>query len=197
MSLFILICNSCASKISIVSKPLQANVYIRNPDTNAEIFLGQTPLEKTSAEIANSLGANNTSGNFIEFTFKKDGYDSISLLVPGSRWNTRNTILNVPLLPTKPIDKSAMHKILQHLLNAQTFINATMFDRAEFEIDKATQLDNALPWPHILLGQIYYMKGDFRNSLKQFEKASNLDPENAESKKMLIVLKDKVVEDGK
>lgn len=185
---------ACASKLVISSQPAEAEVYARNEKTGANVFIGKTPIAKALNEFQDKLDTGAIDGSFFLLEFKKPDYVTKEVVLPASRWNTLETHLHVELEKDKG---QASHLLIQHLLNAQSFMSKGLVDRAKLEVDRALKLDPKFAWGYIMSGQIQYISRNFNDSLLAFEKAIEIDPENEQALKMLTRVRQKMESEAK
>lgn len=174
----------CSSKLVIRSEPSEAIVHFVVPDTNERKPIGVTPLEISSSQISDFTRYAPTQGAFLEFVVEKEGYQAQSMLVPYSRMFTRVTEVQIRLLVKEKLGK-VYHNLVQHLVNAQSLIHRLELSRAEMEIQRALKIDADFVFTRLLLGNVYFLKGEYARSLREYERVLELEPNNQEALKLI------------
>ncbi len=70
-------------------------------------------------------------------------------------------------------------------MNAQTFIHRLELERAEAECQRALKLDSEFAFAHLLLAHTKFLRRDYVQSLRQYERVLELDPSNREALRMI------------
>lgn len=183
-----------ASQVIISSQPSMVDTTVYNTKTGAHYYLGKTPLKIPYSVIEKEIGEVETNGTFLLYSFKKEAYDEKKLYIPTSRWNTLETLINIELEASKKEEDKNIQarEMIQYLLNAESFLNQNIFDRARVEVDRALKIDPYFSWSYILLGNINYLEKKYSESLANFEKALEYDAKNSQAMKMIPILRAKL-----
>jgi tetratricopeptide (TPR) repeat protein len=176
--------SGCTSNIIIRSDPSDATVYARLPGTQDTKSIGKTPLTMNIKTLEKELRISPATGDFVEFIFEKDGYQTETLLVPPTRMVTAETTLGVKL-KSGPSQGQIVDSLLQYIDNAQKFTQNKEFERALIEIDRALQINSSFVRAITLKGSIYFLTAKYDQALVWFEKALLVDPKNQDSLKMI------------
>jgi tetratricopeptide (TPR) repeat protein len=184
---FILLCaflSGCATKILVKSDPPETVVNFVIPETQEHRPIGMTPLELTSQKIDEytRLAPNNTG--FVELVLEKEGFQTQSILIPYNRLFGHYTEVNLQMLTQRDLGGD-YRQLVQYLVNAQQFINDGQFERAEAETRRALKIDSKFIFAHLLLGHSFYLRHDYVNGLKCYERALEIDPTNREAQRMI------------
>ena len=174
----------CSSKLVVRSEPPEATLSYVVPDTNERKPLGPTPLTLDSRQLNEITRLSPNAGDMLELVFEKEGFATRSMLVPYNRALSLSTEVFVKLEEKKK-DQVVYRQLVQHLVNAQDFINRNDLDRAEFEVQRALKLDADFSWSHLLRGHVFFLKRDYAQSLRAYERAVELDPVNQEARRMI------------
>jgi tetratricopeptide (TPR) repeat protein len=174
----------CSSKLVVRSEPPEATLSYVVPDTKERKPLGATPYSINSQQLNEITRFSPTSGDMLEFVVEKEGFAPRSMLVPYNRMLSMSADVFVKLDEQKK-DQSVYRQLVQHLVNAQDFLNRNELDRADFEIQRALKLDADFPWSHLLRGHILFLKREYSQSLRSYERVVELDPVNQEARRMI------------
>lgn len=191
---FLVMLQGCANQVIVTSQPSEVDTTVYNPKTGAHYYLGKTPLKIPYSLITKEIGEVDTSGSLLLYSFNKEKYEDKRLYLPASRWNSLETVINVELeLAKNQQDKNAQaRELIQYLLNAESFLQQGIFDRARFEVERALKIDPYFSWSHILLGNVNYFEKKYDEALKSFEKALEFDPQNNQALKMIPIVREKL-----
>jgi len=74
-----------------------------------------------------------------------------------------------------------------HLVMAKINMDRGMYDWAESEIKKATELDGVTRTTELLLSEVFIYKGEFNKACRILEKLLQSDPENEQIRKLLDI----------
>ena len=174
----------CASRLMVKSDPEEAKVFVKVIGRTEPILLGQTPLDISTSQMEELTKVDPASGEVVELIVQKQDFKSERFMIPVSRFSTLRTMLLVKLNPGEDVVTIA-GAMVQHLLNAQTFANAGEFERAHVEVDHALEYDDRFARALSMRASIYFLQGDYQESMKWYEKALKLDPGLDDAVKML------------
>lgn len=186
MLLFLL--NSCSttSKVKITSSPDKAEVKVTTNDGETK-SLGVTPLELAGKDIYSS------ASRMSVINISKDGFESQNVFI-AQESSLESYNINIKLR-TKSDDiksqdvKSRQEKLAKNIAMSNNLINKKRYDEAERVL---TSLTDDFPYVSVsydLLGNIAFLKRDFRAAINYYEKSFQLNPENSETKTMIDKLK--------
>ncbi|MFY7992625.1 MAG: tetratricopeptide repeat protein [Bacteriovoracaceae bacterium] len=177
----------CAkSELIIQSIPADAEVSVIDDDGKIK-SIGKTPLKIPSDEVFRS------SKGFSQIQLTKDNYEPQHLVMGKSSMPTNYEVsVNLKKSATDPKSlemNSKNEKIAQQIALANSYIMSKKFFEAEQLIARFVQ-----DYPHIsvgydYMGNIYYLKKDYKKALYYYEKGLTLNPENLETKDMVTKLK--------
>ncbi|MDD4050851.1 MAG: roadblock/LC7 domain-containing protein [candidate division Zixibacteria bacterium] len=74
-----------------------------------------------------------------------------------------------------------------HLVMAKINMDRGMYDWAESEINKATELDGVTRTTELLLSEVFIYKGEFNKACRILEKLLRSDPDNEQIRKLLDI----------
>lgn len=184
--------SACGSNLVVQSAPDKATVFIKKPGGVDRVELGKTPLEITTTEMRNKADMESNSNEYRELVVELEGYTPQVLMLPPARFTTLKTTVfaKLELAPPTQVEKS--EQMVQHLFNAQSFAQKSDFDKAQRELDEALAISDRFVRAISMRGTIFYLQGNYLDSLKWFEKALELDPKYEEAVKMITVIRQKV-----
>ncbi|MDZ4676557.1 MAG: tetratricopeptide repeat protein [Oligoflexia bacterium] len=177
----------------MTSEPTGATVSVRKAGSSEKTNLGVTPLEITTHEILSNAKIDPASPAPFEFLIEKEGFLEQKVLMPVSYFATFRTNISYKMESTA-VNRDIASIMVQHLFNSQKFAQKADFDRAHEEIDKALLLDKRFVKAMSMKGTFYYLQSRYRESMKWYEKALEVDPTYEESIKMISTIKTKIEE---
>lgn len=184
--LMILISCSTVSRVKITSSPDKAEVKVTTNDGETK-SLGVTPLELNGRDVY----ANASRMSVLQVS--KEGYESQNVFI-AQEAGLESYNINIKL-KTKSEDlknqdlKARQEKLAKNIAVSNNFINKKKYDEAERVLMNLTQDYPYVSVSYDLLGNIAYMRRDFRAALNYYEKSYQVNPENAETKTMIDKLK--------
>lgn len=185
-TIFVLGLSGCSSSFIVKSDPLQADVFVKNPKTGDKKPLGKTPLEMKIPDVKTAVGEDLLSGEFFTVIVEKPGYQGESYSIPATRFGTLVTMLDVKLKQGNLIKEEHLAKdILDHLFLAQKFALSKEFERAQVEIDKILATFPNFAKALTMRASIYYVQKNFPESLKWYNEALKVEPQNDDAVQMV------------
>lgn len=182
--IFLLLVAGCAHSLTLNSVPREADVFMVLENGTRGGLLGKTPL---------LLSGNNQNS----FELVKLGYSSTYVFLPENS-SSRDVNLRVEL---PQISESWLEQVMlggrnlafessaTDLLNLQ----ALLFSRKEKEFFAlAKKIDSKfgkLALFHVLVGNFYFAKKDYKNAQESYRKALEIDPGSKEAAAMLKLLR--------
>jgi tetratricopeptide (TPR) repeat protein len=176
-------------RISIKTRPENADVYLRANDRSPLIKIGQTPLQVSEAELRSKYGIDSRNNSFCEFVVEKENYASQNIFVPFSSFGQSNAEIIISLKKFSEANLKTADKLIQFLLNSQKFAQEGDFDRALKEVDKTIEINANFKWALAMRGAIYYLKKDYSESLNWYQKALEIDPGFEDAISMISLIK--------
>ena len=177
----------CAqSELLIQSIPPEAEVSVIDEEGKIR-SLGKTPLKLPSNDLFKS------GTGFSQIQLAKENYQEQTLVMSKSSMPTSYEIsvsLKKSATDPKSLEMNSKNeKIAQQIALANSFIMSKKFFEAEQIISRFVH-----DYPHIsvgydYMGNIYYLKKDYKRALYYYEKGLNINPENLETKDMVTKLK--------
>lgn len=170
----------------IQSIPAGAEVSVIDDDGKIK-GLGVTPVKLPSSEIFKS------GNGFSQIQLLKDNYEPKTFVMSKSSMPTSYEIsvnLNKSSFDPKAADLNEKNeKIAQQIALANKFIMSKKMFEAEQLLARFVQ-----DYPHIsvgydYMGNINYLKKDYKKALYYYERGLSLNPENVETKDMINKLK--------
>jgi tetratricopeptide (TPR) repeat protein len=184
--LMILISCSTVSRVKITSSPDKAEVKVTTNDGETK-SLGVTPLELNGRDVY----ANASRMSVLQVS--KEGYEAQNVFI-AQEAGLESYNINIKL-KNKSEDlknqdlKARQEKLAKNIAVSNNFINKKKYDEAERVLMNLTQDYPYVSVSYDLLGNIAYMRRDFRAALNYYEKSYQVNPENAETKTMIDKLK--------
>lgn len=186
--MLLLFLNSCStiSKVKITSSPDKAEVKVTTNDGETK-SLGTTPLELTGKDIYSS------ASRMSVIHISKDGFESQNVFI-AQESSLESYNINIKLR-TKSEDvknqdmKSRQEKLAKNIAMSNNLINKKRYDEAERVLTSVSQDFPYVSVSYDLLGNIAYLRRDFRAAINYYEKSYQLNPENSETKTMIDKLK--------
>ncbi len=183
-SLYLTACSSAPFKV--ISVPDQADVFIVDSKTSEEKLIGKTPLLKKRKELKEILKDQAAPGALVNVIIKKDGYKTKDILLPLNAGGSLGTALNLTLTEGRSStdEMKTAQQIVEQLFLAQQFARTNQLERAAIEIEKILvkfpKFDRAMT----MKAAILYAQGEFKESLKWYENAVDVNPELKNAVKM-------------
>lgn len=178
---------SCAkSELIIQSIPAEAEVSVIDDDGKIK-SLGKTPLKIPSGDVFKS------GKGFSQIQVTKDNYEAQNFVMGKSSIPTNYEVsvnLKKSASDPKALEMNSKNeKIAQQIALANSYIMSKKFLEAEQLVSRFVQ-----DYPHIsvgydYMGNIQYLKKDYKKALYYYEKGLTLNPENLETKEMVTKLK--------
>lgn len=172
--------SACATApFKVSSEPDQAKVYLVDSETKEKKELGLTPVLKTAKEIKELMGGNISAGQTLNIYIEKDGYQDKEIWLPASAGGNLGTQINVTLqegLSSSEKMKTA-GDIVDKLFLSQKYAKSQQFERALIEIDKVLETFPEFDRALTMKAAILYGQGSFKESLKWYENALEINPE--------------------
>ncbi len=186
--MLMLLLSSCGtiSKVKITSSPDKAEVKVTNNDGETK-SLGITPLELTGKDIYSS------SSRMSLIQISKDGFESQNVFI-AQESSLESYNINIKLR-TKTEDvknqdiKSRQEKLAKNIALSNNLINKKRYEEAERVLSSVADDFPYVSVTYDLLGNIAYLRRDFRSAINYYEKSFQINPENSESKTMIDKLK--------
>ncbi|WP_413557681.1 tetratricopeptide repeat protein [Bdellovibrio sp. HCB209] len=179
-----LMLGACSSKLVVQSEPSPASVTISVQGQNNRVKVGDTPLELTEVQIAETLKLSPESSQWIEFRFEKKDFESKTILLPSNRWGEMTKIVKIRLTPSEDASTTAT-KILKYFFNAKKFVETRQFEAAHQEVDKVLAIDSQNSQAMTMKAGIYYLQSNIDDARKLYKKALEIDPGSSDAIKML------------
>lgn len=182
---------SCAHRISVVSAPPGADVYVLSENGTRGKALGQTPMT-----------IRDSSKTLVGLEVTKPGYTPNFVFLPMSGQST-DLRVKVNLVATNKdwfknalVDTQAqvLNEALLDILELQSLVVAGKDLEVEAYLKKIGNRYKRISAFHSLLGNYHYLKKRFDEAKDSYADAVDLDPGNIEAKTMLDFLNQK---DGK
>lgn len=189
LAAFSVLMSSCVtSKITVKSEPSESDVIVRAVGSEDRTPIGKTPLTISFREIQEKAKVDPSSGEFFELLIERKDHQSERFLIPSARMGHTETIV-LAKLKSGETEGRLVHRLLQHLFNAQKLANEREFERAQIELDKALGLDENFTRAMSLRGSIFFVQKRYEESLKWFQKALEVDPQFDDAIKMIAQIK--------
>jgi tetratricopeptide (TPR) repeat protein len=185
--LTVLVGAGCAHTISLESEPAGAVVYSVDAKGAHLQLLGETPLELSSSQL---------QGQGI-LSLSRPGFVSKHVAVPAIPGVT--TRISVPLekvsdswleeTVVSPAHAGVLNRALRNLFELQGHIVRKRLPEAERLIESLSKSYAQISLFHSLVGNFHYLSGEPARARESYQRALDLDPENAEALQMMGVLK--------
>lgn len=180
----VLFCGSflggCASPpFKVVSEPSEAEVFVIDKETNKPQSLGVTPIIKKKKELGEFLNGQDDAGGLVRLMVKKDGFKDKELWLPLNSGGNLGTELTIKLDPSGTTTKDELataQQVIDHLFLSQQYARTKQLERALIEIDKVLEQFPEFDRAMTMKAAILYAQGNFRESLKWYENALEINP---------------------
>lgn len=179
----------CTPVLTVRSSPTDANVFLLTDNGNRQP-LGQTPLNTSYSELEKYSPLASVTGELITISVEKENYEEKMILIPMAKMGLSSATVQVRLKSVEDGTATA-DQLLQWLHNAQKFANGGNYPRAIEEVDKAIGKNPKFIRGLSMKGSIYFVQGQFDESLVWYEKALALDSGFDEAVKMIAEIKRK------
>lgn len=186
--LLVFLCTGCAGpSLNVQSTPDKAEVFLIR-EGQQPVRLGATPLTTPTQ----SLGIQ--SHRSVQLRVEKAGHRTESFLIPGIMFESQvqiSTKLEEDKVPVSCQQQStAIEKVANGVARAQFLLQTKKFDRAEATLQNLINdyPDSSTLWD--LLGNVYYLDKRLEKALEAYQESLRLNPENAETKRMVRKLGD-------
>lgn len=178
---------ACGTMFKVTSEPADAEVYVLVGESKEKKLVGKTPLEIPIEEVTAALGATVSPGEFFTVEVAKQGFKPQSFNLPGNRFGTSVTQLDVKLLEGKS-DKEMQtaQDILNRMFLAQKLAVSQQYERALIELDQILTQYPTFARALSMKGSIYLAKKNYEESLKWYELALKEDPQMDETIKLAV-----------
>lgn len=187
--LMTLVFAGCAtSRIVVKSEPSESEVYVRAAGSEEKKSIGKTPITMSFSELKEATKIDPASGEFFELVVEKSDFQPERFLIPAARMGHAETIVLAKLKSSEGEGKT-VHRLLQHLFNAQKLANDREYERAQLELDKAFAIDAKFTRGMSLRGSIFFVQQKYEESLKWFQRALDTDPQFEDAVKMISQIK--------
>jgi tetratricopeptide (TPR) repeat protein len=187
-----LLLSACAPTLTIKSDPAGANVFVLKNNGEKQ-SLGTTPIVMKVSELENMTPLSSMTGEMLPLTFEANGFKTTEVFVPPMRTGILEAGINVQLKPeaAETCSNTSADELLRYLHNAQKFANASVFQAAIDEVNKAIEKDPKFIRAYSMKGSIYFVQNRFDESQAMYEKALSIDPNFDEAIKMIAEIKKK------
>ncbi len=188
--LLVLVSGGCTSKLIVQSEPQQADVYAVIEGKADRVKLGQTPMEITEGQLAETLKITPESSQWIEFIFEKKDFLTRNMMLPSNRWGEATKTLKVNLTPA-PDQTTVARRMIHYFFNAKKFAESKQFEQAHREIDKVLEIDSKSSQALTMKAGIFFLQGSLDDAKKLYSEALALDPSSTDAIQMLEKIQNK------
>lgn len=190
LMLLIVFTFGCSAKLIIQSEPSQANIFVNVEGRTAPIKIGQTPLEVTEVQLAETLKLTPESSQWIEFSFEKKDFLNRKVMLPSNRWGESTKIIKINLPPSAD-QTTVAKKIINYFFNAKKFAETKQYDQAHSEIDKILEIDSKFSQAITMKAGIYFLQEKMEDAKKLYKDALTIDPASTDAIQMLERIQNK------
>ena len=170
----------CASnQLMVESTPDGADVFIFGPN-NTKQKVGKTPISITNSN-APSLFKETT-----QVTIQKEGYKSESFLVPPAS-TTATGRISAQLNQIE--SATTTNEVSEGVAQVLRMISKKNYAEAERSLNTYTLKFSTVPIFWDLLGNVHYLQKNLDRALNSYQTSLNLNPQNAETQKMIAKIK--------
>jgi len=167
------------AKITLLSSPSRADVYLSALGDGKPKWVGQTPIKMTAAELSKAYGG--AGPVFLEF--KRNGYSSAKAIV--TDLGAVDLTINMDLPPTSGLeDQVRLNFIVDSIFESQRLAKA---GREEDALSRLREIEKDAPQLaaiYELEGGIYYLQKKYKEALDAYTLASNHNPKNPQVVRM-------------
>lgn len=183
---WILLTACTTSMLTVQTSPEGADVYVVYPGQQPS-RLGKTPLSMDSYPLSSQ------PGDSIKLIVEKEGFRAEHYLVPKTVF-AASIRLDIEMreskLPAACTDQdAAVEEVARSVAQAQSHIQAKMYDNA---LRILKNLNDKFPNSSVvydLMGNTHYLMKDLEKALISYEKSLRLSPNNSETQRMVVKLK--------
>lgn len=175
-----LIFAGCASnQLTVESTPDGADVFVFGPN-NTKQKVGKTPITITNSN-APSLFKETT-----QVTIQKEGFKNESFLLPPASTSATGRIST----QLHPIESSTTtNEVSEGVAQVLRMISKKNYGEAERSLNTFTLKFSTVPIFWDLLGNVHYLQKNLDRALSSYQTSLNLNPQNAETQKMITKIK--------
>jgi tetratricopeptide (TPR) repeat protein len=179
VSLWVLSSACSTAKITLLSSPSQAEVYVTALGDHKSKLVGETPLKMTSVELSKTYGG--AGPLFLEF--KKEGYVTVKTLV--TDLGAVDLTVNMELPPASGLeDLVRLNFVVDSIFESQRLAKVGREEDALIQLKAIEKEAPHLAATYELEGGIYYLKKRYKEALDAYTLASNYNPKNPQVVRM-------------
>jgi tetratricopeptide (TPR) repeat protein len=181
-----LVLTSCSTgTLSLKSTPDKAQVKVVDPDGEIR-SLGETPVSIPLNQVFQN-------GAYVQLIVESSGHNPEKVLLTKPQIETSYNLSFKLNKETQDLDAMKtidnLERIAVEIANAQRLMYAKRSEEAETILKRVVDEFPAVSVGYDMLGNIYYMKNDYRQALKYYETALELNPTNLERKRVVEKIK--------
>jgi tetratricopeptide (TPR) repeat protein len=175
----------CAtSKVALFSNPPQAKIFARSLHDGREQFVGETPLKVSAREIEVANGGTGP----VTISFRKDGYETKDVVL--SEVGVDDLMLSAELTPQNGLaDQQTINFVIESMFECQRLVRIKRYDEALRLLERLQAMAPQVASIYELKGGVYYLTRNYRDALDNYALAVKYNPKNAETLRMVGLLK--------
>lgn len=176
----LLIMSGCASnQLMVESSPEGADVYVFGPN-NSKQKIGKTPISLTNTNAPSLFK------DTVQVTVQKDGFKAESFLVPPAS-TSANGRISAQLIQNE--SATTTNEVSEGVAQILRMIYKKNYSEAERSLSTYTTKFASVPVFWDLLGNVHYLQKNLDRALSSYQTSLSLNPQNAETQKMITKLK--------
>lgn len=172
--------------VSIRTTPPEAEVHILHAGKEETALLGKTPYESDVGAIGNMVNEGP-----IAIVVKKSGYIPQTYFLPNLF--SGSLTIDATLIPNLPTNYSEVNRIVGLSFQGERYILQKRFDEAVKIAEEIKQINPNITSAYHLLGTVYFLKNEMKESRFAWIRALELDPNDPEAKTMLDIVEKKLM----
>ncbi|MEO5969694.1 MAG: hypothetical protein ABIQ95_07175 [Bdellovibrionia bacterium] len=172
--------SACSTgRITLLSSPSQAEVYVAALGDRKAKLVGETPIKMTSTELAKAYGG----AGPIALEFKKDGYSTVKTIITDI--GAIDLTVSMDLPPTTGLeDQVRLNSVVDSIFESQRLAKVGREDDALIRLKDLEKEAPHLAATYELEGGIYYLQKKYKEALDAYTLASNYNPKNPQVVRM-------------
>jgi tetratricopeptide (TPR) repeat protein len=172
--------SACSTaKITLLSSPSQAEVYVAALGDRKAKLVGETPIKMTSTDLSKAYGG----AGPITLEFKKDGYSTVKTIVTDI--GAIDLTINMDLPPSSGLeDQVRLNLVVDSIFESQRLAKVGRGDDALIRLKALEKEAPHLAATYELEGGIYYLQKKYKEALDAYTLASNYNPKNPQVLRM-------------
>ncbi len=181
---FLLLASACSSRGNLSFNSSPAGATVSSVSASGEtVKLGTAPLVLEKAEVVPA------GSSMVSFVIEKEGFEKQSIFL-GLGKDQQNYDFNLKLQPkvedSKGVDlRNRQERLAKNLITASGLISGKKYDDADRLLQGLVTDYPYVSVSYDLLGNISYLRKDFREAARYYKRSLEINPENLETRQVL------------